>query len=266
VHDEIRYLSKDTDKYRCAMALQVANVWTRAMFSQQMGIDDLPQSCAYFSAVDIDHVLRKEVDMDCVTPSHPNAIPPGESLDIIQLLAKGSAAFLDPAEAPANPPQPERFEYTYRVPVMEGLQTTNAMPYLQAQIASTPAELTQILKALKAPSPPSSSRTPFDDGFDTPKAPRGRKPKAKSPASTTSTARASYIRTPTARISSSASSSSSGPSWDDFNVAAYESRRWELESQKSSNAWPIAAPWSGSGGAGTGGSGFKRVAGVGRAL
>lgn len=43
VHDEIRYLVKEEDKYKTAMALQVANVWTRAMFSQQMGIEDLPQ-------------------------------------------------------------------------------------------------------------------------------------------------------------------------------------------------------------------------------
>ncbi|EOD53147.1 putative dna polymerase gamma protein [Neofusicoccum parvum UCRNP2] len=76
VHDEIRYLVKEEDKYRAALALQVSNIWTRAMFSQQVGIDDLPQACAFFSAVDIDHVLRKEVDMDCVTPSHPTPIPP----------------------------------------------------------------------------------------------------------------------------------------------------------------------------------------------
>lgn len=43
VHDEIRYLVKLEDRYKTAMALQVANLWTRAMFSQQMGIEDLPQ-------------------------------------------------------------------------------------------------------------------------------------------------------------------------------------------------------------------------------
>ncbi|CZT23484.1 probable DNA polymerase gamma [Ramularia collo-cygni] len=162
VHDEIRYLSKDEDKYRCAMALQVANVWTRAMFSQQMGIDDLPQSCAYFSAVDIDHVLRKEVDMDCVTPSHPEAIPPGESLDIMQLLAKGKQAYLDPSVKPSIVPQPEQYEYTYRQPIMESLQTPNAMTYLRAQIADTPAELTKILKKLK-PKKPAREHDQADD-------------------------------------------------------------------------------------------------------
>jgi DNA polymerase gamma 1 len=99
VHDEIRYLVREEDKYKAAMALQVSNVWTRSMFSQQMGINDLPQACAYFSAVDIDHVLRKEVDMDCVTPSHPEKIPHGESLDIIQLHEKGD---LSPLIKPQN--------------------------------------------------------------------------------------------------------------------------------------------------------------------
>lgn len=149
VHDEIRYLVKDQDRYRAVMALQVANVWTRAMFSQQMGIDDLPQSCAYFSAVDVDHVLRKEVDMDCITPSHPTAIPPGESLDILQLLAKGDAAYLDPRTVPVDPPKPERFEYVPRTPVMADLIKDNELPYLMAQVTSDDAELRRIIKDMK---------------------------------------------------------------------------------------------------------------------
>ncbi|OAX85520.1 hypothetical protein ACJ72_00109 [Emergomyces africanus] len=123
VHDEIRYLVKEQDKYRAAMALQVANLWTRAMFSQEMGIDDLPQSCAYFSAVDIDKVLRKEVDMDCITPSHPNKIPHGESLDIDTLLKKGVEAQLDLSIEPTIAPYPEKYQYTPRKPVMSSLQT-----------------------------------------------------------------------------------------------------------------------------------------------
>jgi DNA polymerase gamma 1 len=47
---------------------------------------------AFFSAVDIDHVLRKEVNMDCVTPSHPTPIPFGESLDMYSLLARDDAS------------------------------------------------------------------------------------------------------------------------------------------------------------------------------
>jgi len=87
VHDELRYLVAEEDKYRAALALQVANLWTRSMFAYNLGMDDLPQGVAFFSAVDVDHVLRKEVDMPCVTPSHPNPIPPGESLDITKCVA-----------------------------------------------------------------------------------------------------------------------------------------------------------------------------------
>ncbi|KAI9667341.1 MAG: DNA-directed DNA polymerase gamma mip1 [Bathelium mastoideum] len=159
VHDEIRYLVKEEDKYRAAMALQVANVWTRAMFSQQMGIDDLPQSCAYFSAIDIDHVLRKEVDMDCITPSQPNAIPPGESIDIEGLLAKGEDAHLDPSVNPLDPPQSNRISYTPRVPVMAGLQHRNHPFYLRAQVTNDEKEFRDILKELKPTSTPRRAST-----------------------------------------------------------------------------------------------------------
>lgn len=146
VHDEIRYLVKDEDRYRVAMALQVANVWTRAMFSQQMGIEDLPQSVAYFSAVDVDHVLRKEVDMDCVTPSHPESIPSGESLDIRALLAKGDEAFLDPSVVPKEGEiNLERWVYTPREKVMEETAEPS-MAFMKAQITVDDNELKEIVK------------------------------------------------------------------------------------------------------------------------
>lgn len=163
VHDEIRYLVKEEDKYRAAMALQVANVWTRAMFSQQMGINELPQSCAYFSAVDIDHVLRKEVDMDCVTPSHKDKIPHGESLDIIALLAKGEQARLDSAIVPEDAPQIEKYAESYkpRVPVMAGLNNAptspSAIAYVKAQITADDKELREIMKTVREPRPRNTS-------------------------------------------------------------------------------------------------------------
>jgi len=152
VHDEIRYLVKGEHKYKVALALQVANVWTRAMFAQQMGIEDLPQSCAWFSAVDIDTVLRKEVFMDCITPSHPEAIPPGESLDIQTLLSKGSEATLD--EADGTPIDLDNYEYVPRTPVMETLGTKRdkkmAMWMLRAQIAGDDKELDEVMKEVRA--------------------------------------------------------------------------------------------------------------------
>lgn len=94
VHDELRYLVKEEDKYRLALALQIANVWTRSMFAYKLGMDDLPQGVAFFSAVDVDFVLRKETDMPCVTPSQPNPIPPGESLNIEKVLQKTNGGSL----------------------------------------------------------------------------------------------------------------------------------------------------------------------------
>lgn len=88
VHDEVRYLARDSDKYRAALALQIANLWTRSMFAFKLNMGDVPESCAFFAAVDIDHVLRKEVDDPCVTPSQWEPIEPGESLDIHTILER----------------------------------------------------------------------------------------------------------------------------------------------------------------------------------
>ncbi|XP_062998741.1 DNA polymerase subunit gamma-1 isoform X2 [Elgaria multicarinata webbii] len=98
IHDEVRYLVQSEDRYRAALAMQITNLLTRCMFAYKLGLQDLPQSVAFFSAVDIDRCLRKEVTMDCVTPSNPTGmerrynIPQGDALDIYQLLkiTKGS--------------------------------------------------------------------------------------------------------------------------------------------------------------------------------
>ncbi|XP_066211099.1 DNA polymerase subunit gamma-1 isoform X1 [Saccopteryx leptura] len=98
IHDEVRYLVREEDRYRAALALQIANLLTRCMFAYKLGLSDLPQSVAFFSAVDIDRCLRKEVTMDCKTPSNPTGmerrygIPQGKALDIYQIieLTKGS--------------------------------------------------------------------------------------------------------------------------------------------------------------------------------
>ena len=175
VHDEIRYLVKHEDRYKAAMALQVANVWTRAMFSQQVGIDDLPQACAYFSGVDIDHVLRKEVNMDCVTPSHPEKIPNGESLDINQLLMKGEEAWLDAAIEPESGPiDLNKYEYSPRPTIMSTLNSSTDLRYLRAQITSDDKELKDIVKEVEKDDPSSRS----GGGTGTPK---GRPPKPKVP-------------------------------------------------------------------------------------
>jgi DNA polymerase gamma 1 len=197
VHDEIRYLVKEEDRYRAAMALQISNLWTRAMFSQQMGIEDLPQSVAFFSAVDIDHVLRKEVDMDCITPSHPDKIPHGESLDINQLMQKGPDAFLDPSIMPKGGAiDLDRFTYTPRKSVMAALngEAGEDMAYIKAQITSTDKELVAIVKEIQKEAAQTEGKTSGDksrsgsnssgssgSGSSRSGTPRGRRPKPKVP-------------------------------------------------------------------------------------
>ncbi|XP_053616538.1 DNA polymerase subunit gamma-1, mitochondrial [Plodia interpunctella] len=93
-HDEVRYLVPEEHKYETALALQITNLLTRAFCSQRVGINDLPLSVAFFTSVEVDRVLRKEADMDCVTPSNPHGlekgygIPNGESLNIFDVLEK----------------------------------------------------------------------------------------------------------------------------------------------------------------------------------
>ena len=137
VHDELRYLTAEEDKYRTALALQIANIWTRSLFAYKLGMDDLPQGVAFFSAVDIDTVLRKEVDMPCVTPSQPIPIPPGESLDIAGILAKTHGGTLNKGGLPMtlNSDSDHKFEGSlegYLEPDCLSHRSKNAA-FLQAQ-------------------------------------------------------------------------------------------------------------------------------------
>ncbi|KAB7507036.1 DNA polymerase subunit gamma-1, mitochondrial [Armadillidium nasatum] len=94
IHDEVRYLVASEDKYRAALALHVTNLLTRSFIAMRLGMNDLPMAVAFFSGVDIDTVLRKEPDMDCVTPSNPDGlsggynISKGETLNIYEVLEK----------------------------------------------------------------------------------------------------------------------------------------------------------------------------------
>jgi DNA polymerase gamma 1 len=88
IHDEVRYLVRQEDQYRAALALQISNLWTRCFIAAKMNIYDLPLSVAFFSGVDIDTVLRKETSLPCTTPSSITPLAPGATLDIYQLLSK----------------------------------------------------------------------------------------------------------------------------------------------------------------------------------
>nr|CAD7444704.1 unnamed protein product [Timema bartmani] len=98
-HDEVRYIVPSEHRYQAALAMHITNLLSRAFCSQRLGLDDLPQSVAFFSSVEVDTVLRKESHHDCVTPSNPHGllkgynISKGESLDIHQALKKASGSF-----------------------------------------------------------------------------------------------------------------------------------------------------------------------------
>ncbi|CAG4938189.1 unnamed protein product [Parnassius apollo] len=96
-HDEVRYLVPEHLKYETALALHITNLFTRAFCSQRVGINDLPQSVAFFTSVEVDQVLRKESNICCTTPSNPHGlekgygIPNGESLTIFDAIEKSKA-------------------------------------------------------------------------------------------------------------------------------------------------------------------------------
>ncbi|CAD5211506.1 unnamed protein product [Bursaphelenchus okinawaensis] len=87
IHDEIRFLVKEEDKYRCALALSLSNFLVRGAIMEKMNIKEMPFSIAFFSQVDIDTVLRKEVDTQCTLPDGTQ-VPNGEALTITQILEK----------------------------------------------------------------------------------------------------------------------------------------------------------------------------------
>lgn len=98
-HDEVRYLVPEEYKYQAALAMHVTNLLTRAFCSLKLGLNDLPQSIAFFSSVEVDTVLRKESQHDCKTPSNPHGlekgygIKNGESLNIYEAIEKAGGEF-----------------------------------------------------------------------------------------------------------------------------------------------------------------------------
>lgn len=112
-HDEIRYLVKEEHADRAALAMHATNLLTRSFCAHRyansvhkypysdsclpddrLGLNDLPQSVAFFQSVEIDRVLRKESRADYTTPSNPHGlaagygIDAGDSLTIDEALAR----------------------------------------------------------------------------------------------------------------------------------------------------------------------------------
>ena len=163
VHDELRYLVSEADMYRATLALQIANVWTRCLFAFKLGMDDLPQGVAFFSAVDVDRVLRKEVDMTCETPSHPWAIPPGESLDIVKTLERTGGSLwrdgrpMDKEEGGVGMVEEGAGVGGYQRPNCLVHRAKNAA-FLRAQATDEFAEVRHLAKQAQGPRTPQSGQ------------------------------------------------------------------------------------------------------------
>lgn len=93
-HDEVRYIVKEEDANKTALAMHVTNLLTRSFCVSKLGFNDLPQSIAFFTSVEIDDILRKEAGNDCNTPSNPHgfskgySIQSGESVDIYEAIKR----------------------------------------------------------------------------------------------------------------------------------------------------------------------------------
>jgi hypothetical protein len=88
VHDEVWTLVRENQKYMMAWAFQLSHMLTWAIFFKAYGFSTIPYNYLFFSSVNIDTVLRKEVD-NCTgetytgtkTTSNPNEeIPMGEKI------------------------------------------------------------------------------------------------------------------------------------------------------------------------------------------
>ncbi|XP_070499314.1 DNA polymerase subunit gamma-1, mitochondrial [Chironomus tepperi] len=93
-HDEVRYIVKDEDADKTALAMHVTNLLTRSFCASKLGFCDLPQSIAFFTSVEIDKILRKEAENDCKTPSNLHgftngySINFGESVDVYEAVKR----------------------------------------------------------------------------------------------------------------------------------------------------------------------------------
>lgn len=100
IHDQIKYISSIEDRYRTALAFQIAHLITRAHFSKACGVYELPLNCAFFSSgkntktvqfstqmtvylVEIDCTIRKNVNDSSGTFDR---LPAGEELNIHDIL------------------------------------------------------------------------------------------------------------------------------------------------------------------------------------
>jgi DNA polymerase gamma 1 len=102
---------------------------------------DLPQGVAFFFAVDVDKISRKEVDIPCTTTSQP--IPSSESLNITQVLEQtnGGSMLVDGRPMDESSPQRAAFLPGYQNHDSCLVHRAKGAAFLQAQATTECAEV-----------------------------------------------------------------------------------------------------------------------------
>lgn len=85
VHDENWTCVDEADAPMAVWCMQVAHLWCWSYFFKSLGFNDLPYSYQWFSEVNIDTRLRKEVDLDINTTTYQTDEPNGLGVHIDKL-------------------------------------------------------------------------------------------------------------------------------------------------------------------------------------
>ncbi|KAI8837130.1 DNA polymerase family A-domain-containing protein, partial [Chytriomyces cf. hyalinus JEL632] len=152
IHDEVRYLVRNEDVDKAALALQISNLWTRALFASRLGIQDLPLNIAFFSAVDIDHCLRKEVTQICVTPTNIEPIELGRSASIRDTLKTLGASLSNETYGPELESVKQAAQQVARDLKLSNFQAKPAIQpdatWIELQMCKSAAEIRQVMRPL----------------------------------------------------------------------------------------------------------------------
>ncbi|KAJ3234698.1 DNA-directed DNA polymerase gamma mip1 [Chytriomyces hyalinus] len=152
IHDEVRYLVRKEDVDKAALALQISNLWTRALFASRLGIEDLPLNIAFFSAVDIDHCLRKEVHQKCVTPTNLEPIESGRSASIRDTLETLGASLTNETYGPELESVKQAAQQVARDLKLSNFQAKPAIQpdptWIELQMCKSTAEIRQVMRPL----------------------------------------------------------------------------------------------------------------------
>jgi DNA polymerase gamma 1 len=86
IHDEYWYYVKKGHEKEFAAIMQIAHLYSWAYLCHRLGFVSMPLGYGYFSSVNVDSVLRKEVYMEVKTPSNDEVLELGYGLKVNEVL------------------------------------------------------------------------------------------------------------------------------------------------------------------------------------